>query len=62
MSTGDRIYFVLLTRIGIVGAVVFAIDAGRGLRKRPWTEQTKRAMFGAAKRGSWDANWGWDHR
>jgi hypothetical protein len=47
MSPGDRINFLILTWVGVVGAVAFAIVAIRGWGKRPWTDHTKRAIFGA---------------
>jgi hypothetical protein len=47
MSPDDRINFLVLTWIGVVAAAVFIIVAVRGLGKRPWTDHTKRAIFGA---------------
>jgi len=47
VSPDDRIYFLILTWVGVVAAVVFAIVAVRGMGKRPRTDQTKRAIFGA---------------
>jgi hypothetical protein len=47
MTHDDRIYSLTLTWVCVVAAVVFAIVAVRGWRKRPWTDHTKRAMFGA---------------
>jgi hypothetical protein len=47
MSPDDRIYSLVLTWVCVVAAVVFASVAFRGIGKRPWTDQTKRAILGA---------------
>jgi hypothetical protein len=47
MSPDNRIYFLILTWVSVVAAVAFAIVAIRGWGKRPWTDHTKRAIYGA---------------
>ncbi len=47
MTQDDRLNFLILTAVCVAAAVVAAVVAVRGFRERPWTDQTKRAMFGA---------------
>jgi hypothetical protein len=47
MSPDDRIYWLVLTWVSVVAAVVYAIVVARRWRQRPWTVRTHRTMASA---------------
>jgi hypothetical protein len=52
MSPDNRIFLLIMIWVGVVAAVAFAIVAIRGWGKRPWTDHTKRAIYGAVSLGA----------
>jgi hypothetical protein len=52
MSPDNRIFLLIMIWVGVVAAVASAIVAIRGWGKRPWTDHTKRAIYGVMSLGA----------